>query len=213
MASDSLFPDTSKTVPVLVPVPSPVPYSYGVPDGMDVLPGSVVQVPLGSRQVPGIVWDKSEADDKVDPKKLRAITQVFDCPPINADMRRFVDWVARYTLSAPGMVARMVLRVPTAFEPEAPVAGIRYNGGAPERMTAARQSLLELLNEAPGMVWTRSGLAHAAGVSQSVVDGLIKADLFEPVEIPPPPVVAAPDPDFGAPKLTGDQAEVAEVLS
>ncbi|MEL6921913.1 MAG: hypothetical protein AAFO77_13005, partial [Pseudomonadota bacterium] len=72
MSSDSLFHNTSKTVPVLVPVPSPVPYSYAVPEGMDALPGSVVQVPLGSRQVAGIVWDNDGENEKVDPKKLRA---------------------------------------------------------------------------------------------------------------------------------------------
>jgi primosomal protein N' (replication factor Y) len=38
-------------------------------------------------------------------------------------MRRFIDWVGRYTLSAPGMVARMVLRVPAAFDPEPPTPG------------------------------------------------------------------------------------------
>jgi primosomal protein N' (replication factor Y) len=60
----------------------------------------IVQVPLGPRLVAGIVWD-GEAD-KVNPDKLREITQVFDCPPVNAPMRRFIDWVAAYTLSPPG---------------------------------------------------------------------------------------------------------------
>ncbi|MEO0544676.1 MAG: primosomal protein N' [Pseudomonadota bacterium] len=214
MASDSLFTDSFETVPVLVPVPSPVPYTYAVPSGVEVLPGSVVQVPLGTRQVPGIVWDKREdTSASVDAKKLREISQVFDCPLITEDMRRFIDWVARYTLSAPGMVARMVLRVPTAFEPEAPVPGIRYLGGSPERLTPARRTLLELLQEAPGMVWTRSGLSHAAGVSQSVVDGLIKADFFEQTEIAPPPVVAAPLIDYDEPKLSNDQLETARSLA
>ncbi|MBN9056720.1 MAG: ribosomal protein L7/L12, partial [Rhizobiales bacterium] len=61
MSSDStnlfgekLFP---RTVPVMVPVPTPAPYSYTVPEGMAVEPGSIVQVPLGPRLVPGVVWD------------------------------------------------------------------------------------------------------------------------------------------------------------
>ncbi|MEO1703001.1 MAG: primosomal protein N' [Pseudomonadota bacterium] len=213
MASDSLFTDPLHTVPVMVPVPSPVPYTYAVPAGVEVLPGSVVQVPLGSRQVPGIVWDLADSDaTPVDAKKLRSITQVFDCPLISADMRRFIDWVARYTLSAPGMVARMVLRVPTAFEPEPPVPGIRYLGGSPERMTPARRSVLNLVEEAPGMVWTRTGLSHAAGVSQSVVDGLIKAQFFEHTEIAAPAVVAAPQADFDAAALSDEQRETADDL-
>ena len=36
-------------------------------------------------------------------------------PPLAAEMRRFVDWVADYTLTPPGMVLRMVLRSPEAL--------------------------------------------------------------------------------------------------
>ena len=44
-ANGDLFP--AKTVPVLVPLPVDRPYSYAVPEGMVVEPGSIVQVPLG----------------------------------------------------------------------------------------------------------------------------------------------------------------------
>src|SRR5690606_34487511 len=93
--------------PVLVPMPAERPYTYAVPSGMRVVPGSIVRVPLGPRQVAGIVWDGPA--EQVDARKLRPIEQVFDCPPITAPMRRFVDWVAHYTVSPPGMVARMLL--------------------------------------------------------------------------------------------------------
>ncbi|MBW8321485.1 MAG: hypothetical protein K0M47_19760, partial [Rhizobium sp.] len=52
---------SSRVVPVLVPMPAPVAYSYAVPDGMAVEAGSIVQVPLGPRQVIGVVWDGAEA--------------------------------------------------------------------------------------------------------------------------------------------------------
>ena len=159
MRQDSLLaPDT---VPVLVPTPSERPYTYVVPDGMVVKPGSIVAVPLGPRLVAGVVWDASQKDE-IDAKKLRAIEHVFDCLPMSEDMRRFVDWIARYTLSPPGMVARMVLRVPAAFDPEPPTPGLRRTDVLPERMTAARDRVLEMA--ADGFAWTRSGLAHAAGV-------------------------------------------------
>ena len=89
MKADSPAP---RTVPVLVPMPAERPYSYSVPAGMQVVPGSIVRVPLGPREVAGIVWDGD--GDEVDPKKLRPISEVFDCPPIDEDMRRFVDWIA-----------------------------------------------------------------------------------------------------------------------
>ena len=198
----------AKTVPVLVPTPVDRPFSYAVPDGMTVEPGSIVRVPLGPREVAAVVWDGD--GDAVDPKKLRPISAVFDCPPIDETARRFVDWVSSYTMTAQGMVARMFLRAPAAFEPEAPQPGLRFAGGEPDRMTAARKRVLELAQD--GMAWTRSGLAHAAGVSLTVIDGLMAQEVFEPVLLPPRAVVAAPDPDFAAPELTEDQSIAADSL-
>ena len=77
-------------------------------------------------------------------------------------------------------------------------------------MTAARARVLELA--ADGLAWTRSGLAHAAGVSLTVIDGLRAQGVFEPVMIPPRPVVAAPDPAFAQPDLTPEQATAAAAL-
>lgn len=199
----------SRIVPVMVPMPAERPYSYAVPEGMQVGPGAIVRVPLGPREVAGIVWDGT--GEAVAANRLRAIAQVFDCPPIAPDMRRFVEWVAGYTLSAPGMVARMVLRVPAAFDPEPPAEGIRLTGTKPERMTAARARVLELA--ADGQVWTRSGLAHAAGVSMGVVDGLRAQAVFETVAVPRRPVVAPPDPGFAGMALNPDQQAAAAVVA
>ena len=44
-----------RTVSVLVPVAVAAPYTYRAPDG--VRPGDIVDVPLGARDVLGVVWD------------------------------------------------------------------------------------------------------------------------------------------------------------
>ena len=199
-------PVATRTVPVLVPLPVATPYSYAVPEGVHVEPGSVVQVPVGPRQVIGVVWDGGD-DDKLDPKKLRPISHVFDCPPLTKEMRDFIDWVATYTLSPPGLVARMALRAPNAFEPEPMVEGLKFVGGEPERMTPARARVIETADT--GLPWTRAGLAHAAGVSSSVIDGLTKQGIFETVFLAPPPIVARPDPDFAEARLAGPQTMAA----
>jgi primosomal protein N' (replication factor Y) len=198
----------ARSAPVLVPMPAERPYTYAVPDDMDVVPGSIVRVPLGPREVAGVVWDTET--DPVDPKKLKAISEVFDCPPIDHDTRRFVDWISSYTLSAPGMVARMLLRAPAAFDPEPWTEGLQRTEAVPDRMTAARTRVLETAND--GLAWTRSGLAHAAGVSSTVIDGLRDQGVFETVMIPPRPVVAAPDTGYAQPELSPDQKAVAETL-
>ena len=209
MTTDSQISSNDKqTVPVLVPTPAPGPYSYAVPDGIEVGPGTIVQVPLGPRLVSGVVW--GGGDSNIDPKKLRYLERKFECPPLSAGMRRFIDWIAQYTISPPGMVARMVLRVPAAFEPEAPLEGLRLTNIRPERQTTARQRVIETASD--GLAWTRTGLAHAAGVSASVVNGLRECGTLEPAIIPPRSVVPAPDLSIAGPDLSEVQQGAADVL-
>lgn len=207
MKDDSRKPP-SRSAPVLVPMPAERPYTYAVPHDMHVEPGSIVRVPLGPREVAGVVWDTPT--DPVDPKKLKPISEVFDCPPIDEQTRRFVDWISTYTLSAPGMVARMLLRAPAAFDPEPWTEGLQRTEAQPDRMTAARARVLEASND--GLAWTRTGLAHAAGVSSTVIDGLRDQGVFETVMIPPRPVVARPDTAYGRTELSPDQQSVADDL-
>ncbi len=205
-----------EVVQVLLPIPAAKAYSYSVPKGMNLAPGDFVQVPLGPRKIASVVWDVLDDTDAkpVDPNKLRSVEQKFDCPRLAEPVRRFIDWVSNYTVSPPGMVLRSVLRAPGALDPETPLAGLRYLGGEPERLTDARRRVLEILGEQPGLAWTRSGLAHAAGTGTSVIDGLVKQGLFENVLIPPPPVVVQPDPTHGLDgiALNSDQTEAAAHL-
>jgi len=197
-----------KTVAVLLPIPTDGAYSYGVPEGMDLKPGDYVQVPLGNREVAAVVWDKQE--NNVDPKKLRNVISKFDCPPMKAEMRKFVEWIAGYTVSHPGMVLKMVLRVPTALEPEAPLKGLTFTGAQPERLTPARKQIMEFAEQ--GQSWTKSGLAHAAGVTPSVIDGLTKLGVMETIELPSQPLYPKPDDRYGTTELTPDQREKADAL-
>src|SRR5690606_35410848 len=118
------------------------PYTYGAPE--PVRPGDIVTVPLGTREVLGVVWD-DPPDPEIGHNRLRPIGARLDAPPLAPEIRRFVDWVADYTLTPRGMVLRMVLRAPGALAPEAPVPGVRLAGPPPERMTPARQRVLDAL--------------------------------------------------------------------
>ena len=98
---------TSSTVQVLLPLPIGRGYEYLVPTDMDIAPGSLVEVPLGQRFMVGVVWGDGDNSAPVD--KLKAIGQVLPLPPITEATRKFVDWVANYTVSPPGNVLKMVL--------------------------------------------------------------------------------------------------------
>lgn len=193
---------------VMVPAPMPSALTYTVAPGQTIRAGSIVKVPLGTRQVLGIVWGASTADGNA--KRLKPITDVMDAPPIRAPLRAFVDWVADWTLSAPGMVARMVTRGEELMQREPPVAAVRRCGADPEKMTVARQKVLEVAK--PGEAFTKVGLADLAGVSVAVIDGLVRTGTLEKLMLQREPGRIEPDPDFDPRTLTTGQADAVDAL-
>ena len=175
---------------------------------MVLAPGDHVQVPLGPRKVAAVVWDGKV--DEVNPKKLKAVEQKFDCPPLSKELMQFVEWIAAYTLSPPGMVLRMILRSPAALEPLPNTIAYKFAGKEPEKLTEARKRILTLARD--GMAWSKSGLAHAAGTSASVVNGLITQGVLEEVEIPAGPLVPLPDNSYHQPELLEEQIDSAKAL-
>jgi primosomal protein N' (replication factor Y) (superfamily II helicase) len=193
----------------MVPVAVETPYTYRAPEDLQLAPGDIVEVPLGTRDVVGIVWD-DPPDPGIGHNRLRPVAAKFDVPPVPRTVRRFVDWVADYTLAQRGMVARMVLRVPGALLPETPIVGVRRLGAEPERMTAARRRVLDQIEG--DFAWSKSGLAAAAGVSSSVVQGLVDAGTLEIVMLPPAAAAPTPDPDFAVTALTEEQQAAVDIL-
>ncbi len=190
-------------VAVMVSVSVDGPYSYRVPSGMRVERGSIVAVPLVGRLTLGVVWGAPK--DNFAHNRLKEIARAFDVPPLSEELLRTIEWVSRYTLAAPGLVLRSVLRSTEALEPERPVTAYRATGIEPERLTPARLRLLDLL--ADGESWAKGALVAASGVSTSVIEGLERAGALERLEMPPPPIVLPPDPDATAPTLNTEQAE------
>jgi primosomal protein N' (replication factor Y) len=111
-------PDSTAAVPrqltrvsVLLPYPFAGPFDYRVPDGLALEPGDVVLVPLNRREEVGVVWDGPGDEKPVPEHRLRSVIAVLDTPAMRQDVRRLIDWIAAYTLSPPGEVMRMALRV------------------------------------------------------------------------------------------------------
>ena len=132
-------------------------------------PGNVVRVPLGPRTALGVVWDRDETASEVDESKLKAITQVLSARPIPDFHRKFVDWVARYTLSAPGAVLRMTLSAPDGLLPPTAERWVRLapDQSPPQsyRATPARAKVLALLGDSPESALRRQAAIQHSGVS------------------------------------------------
>jgi primosomal protein N' (replication factor Y) (superfamily II helicase) len=195
-------------VAVMVGVAVEGPYSYRVPRGMTVTRGSIVAVPLVGRLTLGVVWGPPR--DMVAHNRLKDIAQVFEAPPLSEELLKLVDWVSRYTLAAPGMVMRAVLRSTEALEPDRPVTAFRSTGHEPARLTPARLRVLDCV--ADGEAWAKPALVGASCVSVSGIEGLERSGALERLEIAPPPVVAAPDPNAATPMLNAEQRAALEII-
>jgi primosomal protein N' (replication factor Y) len=175
----SVNPST-KSVSVLIPLALPEPYDYEVPAGLTAEPGSYVIVPLGAQQILGVVW--GEGSGAFDAKRLKPILEVLDVPAMPEALRRFVDWMAQYTLSPRGSVLRLAIRAPGALEPQRMRVAYRLTEARPVRMTPARLRVVE--TAADQFARTIRELADETGVSDGVVRGLVEAGTLAPVELP-----------------------------
>ena len=114
------------------------------PDGSAYAPGDIVLVPLNRRQEAGVVWDEPSGPP-VAAEKLKPVTARLDVPPMPSALRRFVDWLAGYTLAAPGDVLAMALRVNALSQTPAAPGWQRALHPPDARLTPARRRALAVL--------------------------------------------------------------------
>jgi primosomal protein N' (replication factor Y) len=206
MTADSAI--DPKVAEVLLPLALEGAYSYGIPAGMFLRAGDFVAVPLGPRQMIGVVW-ALKAEPETD-KKLRDVIGSFDMPPLSETHRKFIDWLSAYYLEPAGNVLRMVLRAPGAFEGPREQIAYRATESVPKRMTPQRARVLEVARE--GFAMRASELAEAAGVGTSVVKALAKDGALEAVALPGFRAFPEPDLNAGGYVLSKDQRAAAEAL-
>ena len=194
-------------VGVLLPLPLPA-YDYKLPPGVRASRGLVVSAPLGPRESLGVVWGKAEG--AVGDNRLKEVAPLDGHPMLPAGLCDFVDWVAQYTLTPPGLVLAMALRSRQAFEPETKRIAYVKGQSTPAHMTPPRARVLEIA--ADGLARSVPQLAEEANATPAVVRGLIEADALIETELPEFAPFAAPDPAFAIPKLNTEQDLAAHLL-
>lgn len=123
-------------VAVLLPLPLAGAYDYLVPEGLSVAAGTFVEVPLGGRRLAGVVWGGGA--EAVDTAKLKPLARTLPAPKLPEVSRRFVEWVAAYTVQPPGAVLRMVMSVPEALAAETPGRGVRLAASSASGASVSR---------------------------------------------------------------------------
>jgi primosomal protein N' (replication factor Y) (superfamily II helicase) len=170
--------------------------------------GLIVTAPIGPRQSLGVVW--GAAAGGVEEARLKQAIPLRGEPILPTGLCDFIDWVAQYTLSLPGMVLAMALRSRQAFEPEtARIAYIRGEG-APKKMTPPRERVLDIA--AHGLARSVPQLAEEANVTPAVVRGLIDCGALAAVDLPEFDPFPVPDADYARVVLNTEQDLAAHVL-
>jgi primosomal protein N' (replication factor Y) (superfamily II helicase) len=206
-------------VRVLLPVPLPSTLDYRLPEGfVSPPPGSFVRVPLGQRTLAGIVWDGG--GDDLPAERLKPIFEILPTPPLQPELRRFVERVAGYTMAPLGSVLRMAMSVPEALQPPRPrrfcaasASGIAALADArsDQRLTPARRRVLEALRDGPPL--SAAELARLAGCGAGVIRDLTAAGFVEVrLRSTEQPEMPAPDWRRPGPPLSADQAGAARRL-
>ncbi|TVR08936.1 MAG: primosomal protein N' [Salinarimonadaceae bacterium] len=191
---------------VIVPLALDTAYSYAVPAGMTLAPGEQVRVPFGPREAVGVVWELREGAAG----NLKSVVEPAGGPVFSEDLRRFLDWVSRWTLAPRGSVLAMALKRPDEERGEAIRVGVRLAGPPPARITPARARVLAVAEG--GLIHSKSDLARAASVSAGVIDGLVDEGTLETLAMPAEAMFPPPAPDFAAPALSPDQESAAAGL-
>ncbi|KUF12788.1 primosomal protein N' [Pseudoponticoccus marisrubri] len=205
---DAFFAEGER-VGVLTTQPLDRVLDYRAPEG-GCFVGAFVEVPLGPRKVLGVVWGPGQGG--FDAAKIRPVIRVLDAAPMREEMRLFLEKAGAYTLTPLPAMLRLATRAPGLGDPPSMRKVYRRGEGEPARMTDARRRVLDAAEEMGGLALTLKELAEAAGVTSSVVKGLLPGGAIVEEESPRDTPFPRLDPELGGKDLTEDQAAAVEVL-
>jgi primosomal protein N' (replication factor Y) len=209
-ASGPDFFDEGALVGILTTEPLDRLLDYRAPAGGCWL-GALVEVPLGPRRVLGCVWGPGRGDWA--PERVRPVSRVLDAAPMLPAMREFLTRAAEYTLTPLSAMLRLATRSPGLGDPPAMRIVYRLGSGRPERQTEARARVVEVLSSYGGLAFTLAELAEMAGVSTSVIKGLVAQGVVREEASPRDTPYPRLDPDRGGVPLSPDQAAAAARLA
>ncbi|NRB33797.1 MAG: primosomal protein N' [Rhodobacteraceae bacterium] len=172
--------------------------------------GDFVEVPLGPRKVLGVVWGPGAGD--FDAAKLRPVGRILDVAPMRDEMRDFLHRAADYTVTPLPAMLRLATRAPGLGDAPSMRKIYKLGSTVPNRLTDARVKVMDVLRSQSDAAFTLKELADHAGVSASVVKGLVGLGAIREEDSPrdlPFPVL---DPRQPGKALTDDQTTAAQTL-
>ena len=128
------------------------------------------------------------------------------------EMREFLVRAGAYTLTPMSAMVRLATRSPGLGDPPSMRTIYRRGTGEPDRWTDARRRVVDVLDSYGGLAFTLKEVADMAGVSTSVVKGLVKQGVVHEEASPRDTAYPHLDPGVSPYELTDEQMAAAEAL-
>jgi primosomal protein N' (replication factor Y) len=166
------------SLPVLLPVPLDHPLHYRADTSLP--PGTLVRVPLRGRLLVGAVWESGPLPPPGAP--LRPIAEVLsEAPPLPCDLRRFISWLAAYTLTPQGEALALALRIAWRKRPRPVQSGEEREEAPPGAERSGEEKTKEETPPAPPLLFTPAQSEAAAALTARVREGGFGVTLLEGV--------------------------------
>ena len=95
-------------ISVVLSMPIGGTYDYTVPNGVEVVPGNIVEVPFRSSYKLGIVW--GQGLNKISKDKLRSVRNKKEGYLISPENISFIDWMSEYTVQSKGLIVNATIK-------------------------------------------------------------------------------------------------------
>ena len=170
-------------------------FSYLIPAGVEVAPGSRVLVPLGRREAIGTVMAVEEVDTSAVPYRMKPISKVVGSQPFLTEaLLKLADWMAAYYMSSIEAVYRTMLPKPARGREEKNkkakqvrlTAGTLANPASRDEVPKTAKKQVEAFDT----LWASgkdgillSEMTGAKGFGRSTISGLESKGLAEVIDV------------------------------
>ncbi|NCP62394.1 MAG: primosomal protein N' [Alphaproteobacteria bacterium] len=194
---------------VLVTLPFGEVFDYRYSCNLPLQLGSIVQIPFGKRTLYGVVSALKEKTN-TPPEKIKDVISVVQWCALKEQDLAFLRWMSDYTMIPKGLVLKMFLSVPAAFEPEKPLYAYKVSQGFSGSLTDKQNLLMEWF-QGKSKACSGAEIQKGAGVSAAIIKGALDKGAL--TLVPFSTVYQNPDADFLKLSYSPEQQAVVESLS
>lgn len=179
----------TKIISVLLPLSLPEAFVYSSADELKLCRGDFVIVPLGRKEIKAVVW-QTDVQSKTNISRIKPIISKIDIEPLPQTLCKFIDWVAKYTVSLSGNVLKMAMNTANALQPEELVDIYSVKDKNAAKITASRQKIIDALEREK---LTLARLKEKSSASSAVIKNMVDKGILQISKIPPQKIIDEPN--------------------